>query len=58
LPFQVVESLKALPALPVGPVQQPVVPPVAQNNGMMEYWIIGIMGIKKDKVRINGLFLF
>jgi hypothetical protein len=58
LPFQVVESLKALPALPVGPVQPPVVPPVAPNNGMMEYWIIGIMGIKKDKVRINGLFLF
>jgi hypothetical protein len=53
-----VESLKAPQALPVELAQPPVVLPVAPDNGMMEYWIIGIMGIKKDKVRLNGLFLF
>jgi hypothetical protein len=53
-----VESLRAPPVPPAEAAQPPVALPVAQNNGMMEYWIIGIMGIKKDKVRINDLFLF
>jgi hypothetical protein len=53
-----VESLRAPPVPPAEAAQPPAALPAAPNNGMMEYWIIGIMGIKKDKVRINGLFLF
>ena len=41
-----VGSLKALQVLPAEPAQLPVVLPAAPNNGMMEYWIIGIMETK------------
>jgi len=42
-----VGSSKALPVLPAEPVQPLIVLPVVPNNGMMEYWNSGIMGIRK-----------
>jgi len=52
LPFPALENSKALPAPPAEAVQPPVAPPVAPNNGILEYWMIGIMGSKIRRPRV------
>jgi len=47
-----VESLRAPPVPPAEAAQPPVAPPAARNNGILEYWIIGIMGSKIRRPRV------